>query len=141
MKNEELNCILGVRKNKELDNFAIDRLVRKGFSVSVINKLKKRFAVSNEEIAKMACIDVRALRYYLAAEINLSLVASDRIFRLIDILCLASQTFANREAAIWWMREPHISLGGQKPIDLIETEAGGNKVRDILTAIIYGYPA
>ncbi|MCL4437559.1 DUF2384 domain-containing protein [Patescibacteria group bacterium] len=114
--------------------------MRKGFPVSVISKTKKRFAVSDAELAKMAGVNIKSFRRNLMAGRRMSLVASDRIFRLIDILCLAMQVFASHKSAIWWMREPNFNLRGRKPIDLIETEAGGNKVRDILTAIIYGYP-
>ncbi|MCL5733854.1 MAG: DUF2384 domain-containing protein [Patescibacteria group bacterium] len=141
MENEELNYILGISKNQAQDNLALDMVIRKGFSSSVISRMKKRFTITDAEIAKMAGMSARTLRHNLASGKRLSLVASDRIFRLISILDYATQVLENRGSVIAWMRHPLIGLGGKRAINCIETEIGANLVRDILGRIEWGVPS
>lgn len=44
----------------------------------------------------------------------------------------------DQEAAEAWLKAPAPSLGGQKPIDLLNTEEGKRQVLDLINRIEYG---
>ena len=120
------------------DNFAVDRVVREGFPVSFIDEIKKNYPITDAELVNVAGLTLRTFQRKRAERKNLSPPVSDRIARLTSILSFATQLFKDPKLAAAWMRKPQIGLGGQKPIDLIETEAGENAVRVLLGRIKYG---
>ena len=40
--------------------------------------------------------------------------------------------------ALEWLTTPNKALGGEKPIDLLDTDTGARKVEDVLGRIAYG---
>ena len=135
---KELNAILGIGKVQAVDNLVIDRIVRKRLPAGVSDKIKKAFLITDAELVKVAGVTLRTFQRKRAERKKFSLLVSDRIARLTSILSFATQVFEDSESATAWMRKPQIALGGQKPIDLIETEAGENAVKDLLGRIEYG---
>lgn len=51
---------------------------------------------------------------------------------------MATDTFETREEAAQWLRTPHPMLDGDAPLQIAVTQAGAERVKDILTAIKYG---
>ncbi|MGH7820691.1 MAG: type II RES/Xre toxin-antitoxin system antitoxin [Candidatus Binatia bacterium] len=64
--------------------------------------------------------------------------ASERVVRVADIARMAEETFGGREAAARWLKTPNLSLRGEMPLSLLDTEPGAGEVRRILAAIDYG---
>ena len=64
--------------------------------------------------------------------------ASDRLFRVANIFASAKQVFESEEAALKWLHNPQIGLGGRVPLDMIMTEAGTHEVENLLGRIEYG---
>ncbi len=138
-ENRELKQILRINIKKEINSFDIVQLVRKGFPASVSDRIKEYFAVTDAEIAKVVGVSKRTILRKRGKKEILSSWESDRYSRLISILSLATEVFqGDRESAIEWMRMPQTGLGEQKPIDLIEIEAGENEVKDLLGRMKYG---
>lgn len=50
----------------------------------------------------------------------------------------AEDTFESKEDAAQWLQRPHPMLDGASPLQMAQTEAGAERVRDILIAIRYG---
>jgi putative toxin-antitoxin system antitoxin component (TIGR02293 family) len=92
---------------------------------------------SNEEIYKIVA-PRRTLARRKAANQRLSVVESDRVLRMKDVVERAERVFANAEKAHRWLRKPCRALDGAVPIELLETEAGAHVVRDELGRIQYG---
>ncbi|HYL72773.1 MAG TPA: MbcA/ParS/Xre antitoxin family protein [Bryobacteraceae bacterium] len=55
-----------------------------------------------------------------------------------ETLIRALEVFGSSDRAIEWMREKNPALGNQPPIRVIQTEAGGKAVRDVLGRIEHG---
>ena len=72
-----------------------------------------------------------------AARENLSLIESDRLYRLARIEAHATEVFEDEETAADWLKQPNRALG-EKPIDLLDTDAGTDRVDRLLTRIEYG---
>jgi putative toxin-antitoxin system antitoxin component (TIGR02293 family) len=60
---------------------------------------------------------------------------------LAEIVALARQALDSAEAAREWLRTPHAMLGGESPLDHMDTAVGMQEVKTMLHHIEYGMPA
>ena len=63
---------------------------------------------------------------------------ADLAARTLLIYAQARDVFEDATAAATWLKLPHIELRGERPIDMIDTQSGYDRVRDILMKIEYG---
>ncbi len=66
---------------------------------------------------------------------------SDRLMRVATILALAEETFGSTDKARVWLRRPTTALGGEAPLELLDTDAGIRAVESLLGHISYGIAA
>jgi putative toxin-antitoxin system antitoxin component (TIGR02293 family) len=50
----------------------------------------------------------------------------------------AVEMLGDEEKAVEWLRTPNRALGGDRPLDQIDTDLGARAVEDILGRIAYG---
>jgi putative toxin-antitoxin system antitoxin component (TIGR02293 family) len=63
---------------------------------------------------------------------------SDRIARLMFIYELSVEAFEDQNSAREWILRNHVEFGNEKPIEILDTEAGYSRVRDVLTRLMTG---
>jgi putative toxin-antitoxin system antitoxin component (TIGR02293 family) len=64
---------------------------------------------------------------------------SDRLYRVASAYRNALQLFeGDRTAAQRWLNEPAKALGGSKPIDYLDTEAGAEAVHALILRLEHG---
>lgn len=64
---------------------------------------------------------------------------SDRIYRIAEIYRSAVQLFeGDAESARSWLSEPARALGGIRPLQHLDTEAGAGEVRDLIGRLEHG---
>ena len=66
---------------------------------------------------------------------------SDRLVRVVRILAAAEDTFGSQEKASLWLRRPTQALGGDAPLELLDTSEGAREVEDLLHRIDHGLAA
>lgn len=66
---------------------------------------------------------------------------SDKVMRLTRILARAGEIFEGADRALAWLRKPLRELGGETPLMMSGTEAGGRVVENILAQIAWGAAA
>lgn len=69
---------------------------------------------------------------------DLTLVASDRLYRLARVFALAREVFESDDAVRNWLRSPQLGLGHRVPLDLLATGIGTREVEALLGRIEYG---
>ena len=69
---------------------------------------------------------------------TLSPEESDRSTRVAGVMARAEEALGSREKASRWMRKNNRALGGKRPLDLLESDAGARMVERILGRIEYG---
>ena len=145
-------------------DFDFDALIRKGIPLRVVSHIKKKFGLSDKDIARIIGISSRTLsrKLKLARTLppklrktvrgkkpvrnpgeklrRLSLVESDRLYRFAKTVALAKEVFEDERAAIQWLTRPQFGLGEIVPIDLLKTDAGIQEVVDLLGRIEHGIP-
>jgi putative toxin-antitoxin system antitoxin component (TIGR02293 family) len=66
---------------------------------------------------------------------------SDRLVRVARVLAAAEETFGGREKAGSWLRRPTIALGGECPLQVLDTDEGAREVETLLGRIAHGIAA
>lgn len=135
-----LNKILGGRGSlgKKVSSLGdLDKLVREGIPWASAAHAKAQLGLSDKKFAELLGASPSTLARVKKKQARLSLVASDRLVRLADVVSQAIDTLENQEAAIRWLNSPQRGLGWQIPMELIQTEAGASQVQTLLGQIEY----
>ena len=126
-----------IKKAKEVDN-----LIRKGIPFKVVEDIKERLKLADEEIAEILGMSVRTLsrRRHIKdkEDARLNAIESDRLFRLVKIFALAQDVLEDKEQAIKWLHSRQFGLGKRIPLEVIQTEVGAREAEDLLMRIEHG---
>lgn len=111
--------------------------VRKGLTVATVAALAETLGESAQGLADILGIPARTLARR-RRERRLSPSESDLIYRAARIVARAVETLGSVEKARVWLRRPHRSLGGEAPLDLVDTDVGTRQVEEVLARIDHG---
>ena len=127
--------VLGKTVNK-LDDLV--ELVRKGLPASSVKALAERLDVGNTVLSQKLGIPQRTLTRRLSQGSRLTVAESDRTVRLASVYASAVEMIGNEAKAVEWLRTPNRALGGERPLDKLDTDVGAREVEDILGRIAFG---
>lgn len=116
----------------------MDALIREGLPVDCARQVQASLALPDQSFADFLAMGTRTLLRMRQGKKRLSMAAGDRLFRLARIVSLAREVLEDQEAARDWLSSPQVGLGGQKPLDLMLTEAGCREVEELLGRMEYG---
>lgn len=111
--------------------------VRRGFAVRVVERLVREGWLTAADVDRLV-LPRRTLAHRKARRQRLTREESDRLARVARVLALAEETFQDAETARTWLRRPNRALDGQRPIDLLDTDAGARTVEAVLTRVAHG---
>lgn len=111
--------------------------VSKGFPLGSIKTVLAQ-GITPKEIYALV-IPERTLKHRRNQKSPLNMLESDRLLRLARTVLQAEQVFGDREKAQRWMRSPKKRFAGQTPMQMLQTEAGGRSVEEMLIQIDEGY--
>jgi putative toxin-antitoxin system antitoxin component (TIGR02293 family) len=141
METEAIADVLGGRKVlgravKKPGDLA--KLVRKGLPASSVTALAQKLEVGNSVLSRKLRIPLRTLTRRLSQRSRLTAAESDRTVRLARVYAHAVAMIGDEEKAVAWLRTPNRALGGERPLDQLDTDLGARAVEDILGRIAYG---
>ena len=117
---------------------AIDA-TRRGLSVSAVDALVETGRLSLSEIDRIVLPrKTQSHRRGLGA---LTPDQSDRLIRVARVIAAAEKTFGSSEKAHRWLRRKTTALGGDAPLDLLDTSGGARQVERLLSRIDHGLAA
>lgn len=97
----------------------------------------EQFGLKREEVGWALGLSSRTLARR-KQERRLSPGESDRLFRFVRIAVQVSEVLGGREQASRWLHTPNRALGGQMPLELLDTDLGSRQVEEILGRIEHG---
>ena len=121
---------------KNSDDLA--RLVRKGLPAGSVAALAEKLAVGSTLLSRKLGIPQRTLTRRLSQRSRLTAAESDRTVRFARVYAHAVNMIGDEEKAVEWLRTPNRALGGERPLDQLDTDPGARTVEDILGRIAYG---
>lgn len=141
METEAIAEALGGRKVlktavKKPDDLA--RLVRKGLPAGSVAALAEKLHLGNTVLSRKLGIPQRTMTRRLSQASHLSPAESDRMVRMARVYANAVEMIGDREKAIEWLSTPNRALGGERPLDQLDTDMGARMVEDVLGRIAYG---
>ncbi len=99
--------------------------------------LAKKYKFTDNQSARIMGITLRTLRKMPSTSV-LSVSATEMIIRLSELYEIGTDTFGNSQSFILWLDSSSISLGGKKPVCLIESGMGVEYLKDELMRLQYG---
>lgn len=132
--------ILGGRKLLRSSSPSLEELrdrVREGLPVAALEAAADRLHLDGDEISSLLLLPARTLSRRRRTG-RLDPDESDRLFRLARIAARTVEILGDDEAASVWLRRPNRALGGSVPLHLLDTDAGTQRVEQVLGRIEYG---
>jgi putative toxin-antitoxin system antitoxin component (TIGR02293 family) len=111
--------------------------IREGFPQPVVEQLMQGAGLTLKELSTILDLSPRSLQRR-RREGRLARYESDRLYRLARVIAHAKRHIGNDDAAIRWLRRPNRALGGNIPLELLDTELGARAVENVLGRIAYG---
>jgi putative toxin-antitoxin system antitoxin component (TIGR02293 family) len=141
METEAIAEVLGGRKVlgkavKKPDDLA--QLVRKGLPAGSLTALAGKLHIGSSVLSRKLGIPQRTLTRRLSQASLLTPAESDRTVRMARVYASAVEMIGDQEKAIEWLSTPNRALGGERPLDHLDTDMGARMVDDILGRIAYG---
>ncbi len=126
--------VLKARPRSSLDWVAI---VREGLPARVLDALAMNLELTRGELAAALGIAERTLARRRKEGI-FTAEESAKLLRLARVARRAAEVFEMGEAAVDWLKRPNRALGSARPLDLLDTDIGGENVVDVLGRIEHG---
>ena len=141
METEAIAAVLGGRRVlgrvvKKPGDLA--QLVRQGLPASSLVALAEKLHVGNNVLSRKLWIPQRTLTRRLSQHSRLTAAESDRTVRLARVYANAVEMIGSEENAVEWLRTANRALGGERPLDQLDTDLGARAVEDVLGRIAYG---
>ena len=141
MQTEAIAGVLGGRKvlGKSIRNSGdLAQLVREGLPAGSVQALAAKLHLGSTVLSRKLGIPQRTLTRRLSQASPLTAAESDRTVRMARVYANAVEMIGDEEKAIAWLSTPNRALGGEKPLDQLDTDTGARMVEDILGRIAYG---
>jgi putative toxin-antitoxin system antitoxin component (TIGR02293 family) len=100
-----------------------------------VTALAEKLDLGNTVLSRKLGIPQRTLTRRLSKRSRLTAAESDRTVRLARVYAHAVEMIGSEEKAVEWLRTPNRALGGDRPLDQLDTDPGARAVEDILGRI------
>lgn len=117
---------------------ALISAVREGLPAEALSSLAERLDLRQAEISAKLGIPQRTLTRRIAQHARLTAAESDRTVRMAQVFANTVETLGSEEKAAHWIKTPNRALGGNRPLDQLDTDPGVREVEEILGRIAYG---
>src|SRR5438477_9676564 len=114
------------------------QLVRRGLPARSVTILAQKLEVGSTVLSRKLGIPQRTLTRRVSHRSRLTAAESDRTVRLARVYASAVEMIGDEHKAVEWLQTPNRALGGERPLEKLDTDIGAREVEDILGRIAYG---
>ncbi|RPI15336.1 MAG: DUF2384 domain-containing protein [Ignavibacteriae bacterium] len=118
-------------------DYDIIHVIRKGLYMKNLLKLAQQMSLSLKEISAILPVSERTLKRYRSTT-RLSPELSERLLKLSHLYNKGLEVFGNKDSFIIWLNSELLALGGNKPIEILDTQNGIEMAVNILGRIEHG---
>jgi putative toxin-antitoxin system antitoxin component (TIGR02293 family) len=112
--------------------------IRVGLPAAALESFVVRTTLDTEWVTSLLGMSPRTWARRKAQAQQLTPVESDRLYRLAHAVARAADVLGSRDKGVRWLRKPNRALGGEVPMDLLDTEIGEGQVLAVLDRIEHG---
>lgn len=133
-----LNTFVIVLRELATDRLRAITAIRAGFPATILRDASLYFELPASRIRAIARVPETTAHTLAKKGANIDAAASERIWRMADIVAMANDVFEDDEAARIWLCAPNRTFNQAAPLDYLDTEPGAMSVRQVLNAIATG---
>ncbi len=111
--------------------------VRAGLPLAALEALAAQLDLPSVEIAVLLGIPARTFARRRKTD-QLTPQESDRLFRLARTVAQAIEVLGALAKARLWLLAPNRALGGEVPLQMLDTDIGARQVEEVLLRLSYG---
>lgn len=111
--------------------------VRAGLPFAALEALAAQMDLPSVEIAVLLGIPARTFARRRKTD-QLTPQESDRLFRLARTVAQAMEVLGAQAKARLWLLAPNRALGGDVPLQMLDTDIGARQVEEVLLRLSYG---
>lgn len=134
-------ALLGLKQHDSLPDIPTDfdmvGVIRNGLSKKAMDEMMAHLDISSLEMSRILHTSDRTMRRF-TDETVLNPGQSERLIELARLFAHGEDVFGSADRFRRWINGPVYSLGGQHPIDLLDTSLGISLVNDTLGRIEHG---
>lgn len=126
---------------QSLDNNDVFRLIesiREGVDYNTFDKFSRRFPLNNTEWSRILKVSERTMQRYKKEKKRFDSLHSERLLLIMLLFKKGEEVFESTDNFIHWLNSENISLGGIKPIRMLDNSFGVNMVKNELIRIEHG---
>ena len=113
-------------------------ILRRGVSSRSLPLLCEYLGIGKGVLADLVGMDRATASRKVASDQPLPMHAAERVLRLLELQCLAEDTFESPAAASAWLRRGHEMLDGDAPLEWTTSWYGTQRVKELLVALKHG---
>ena len=114
--------------------------VREGLPMSELDRMAEVLELDKARLAGILHTSLRTLQRKAESAGRLGAAASDRLARIRRIHELATHVLGEPDKAARWLKSASRALGGEIPLQMLDTDIGTQRVQQELREIEYGMP-
>jgi putative toxin-antitoxin system antitoxin component (TIGR02293 family) len=111
--------------------------VRDGLPFTALEAVAGQLGLQAAEIGDLLGIPLRTFARRRKAQ-QLTPFESDRLYRIARTFALACEVLGTPAKARLWLLSPNRALGGEVPLQQLDTEIGARQVEDVLLRLSHG---
>jgi putative toxin-antitoxin system antitoxin component (TIGR02293 family) len=126
---------------KSLDNkdlFMLIKSTREGIEYETFEELSGRYSLKNEDWSRILNISERTMQRYKREKKRFDPIHSEKLLLIMLLFKKGVDVFGNSDNFIKWLNSENISLGGIKPMNMLDNSFGVNMIKDELIRIEHG---
>lgn len=120
----------------DASDLAIHKSIESGFPAARLQTLCNDGVLRS--VDREWIIPNKMFQAYLKDDLPLDVGASDRMYRAVHMVAMATAVFGASEKATHWLTKPKSHLAGKSPFELLQTTVGFHYVEEMLIRISEG---
>jgi putative toxin-antitoxin system antitoxin component (TIGR02293 family) len=127
---------------QKMDPLAQRQAIRDGMEAMIVDRVARELLhVPLQTLLNGLGLPVSTISRKISREERLSGTESDRVARVLYVFHEATQLFEDESVAAEWMQRPNAALGKLKPLEVLDSQPGYDRVRDLLMRAAFGIAA
>ena len=106
--------------------------------MAAMDAFKQQAMLADAELAQLIGVSEKTLSRARVGNAKLDSIASDRLYRVVRLVVLATEVLESPQAALRWVKRAQVGLGGATPLEMMTTDAGSAEVEKLLLRIEHG---
>lgn len=128
----------GLRSPVPTTPIGFDQFLRDGVPASVVSTVRRFLGLTQEKTALLLHISSTTLTRRLKARQRFTGAEANAMYRVLGTLGVAMRVLKTDGNIVSWLTRGQPGLGGRKPIDLLDTDAGADAIVLLLEQIYHG---